>query len=71
MSVLHHVTDDAESVQSAQTSVEGEVHAQLLPGQFARPGGGAVVEGRTQERGVFGNVSLHPNTRAFRNASLL
>lgn len=39
--------------------MEGKVHAKLLPGQSKPPGGGAVVEGRTQERGLFGNVSLN------------
>lgn len=51
-------TDDSESLQSVQTSMEGKVQSKLLPGQSQPPGGGAVVEGRTQERGLFGNVSL-------------
>lgn len=54
---VSHVPDASESVQRAQASVEGEVHAQVLPGQSAHPGGGAVAEGRTAERGVSGNVS--------------
>lgn len=47
--VLHDVADDSESLQSAQTSVEGKVHSELLPGQSKHPGGGAVVEGRPPE----------------------
>lgn len=54
---VSHVPDASEPVQRAQASVEGEVHAQVLPGQSAHPGGGALAEGRTAERGVSGIVS--------------
>lgn len=59
MFVLHDTTSDSESQQSAQTSVEGEVHSKVFCGRSTQPGGGALVQGRTESRRMFGNVSLH------------
>lgn len=57
--MFHVLLSDSESLQSAQTSVEGEVHSKPVCGQFKHPGGGALVQRWTKIWGVFGNVSKH------------
>lgn len=57
--MFHVLISKSESLQSVQTSVEGEVHSKPVLGQSRHTGGGALVQGRTKDWGVFGNVSLH------------
>lgn len=55
---MFYIISESESVQSGQPSVERDVHHESVRQCFSNPGGGAVVQRRTKDRGVLGDVSL-------------